>query len=51
VVSNEHGERFQQNISQMEEIQWIMRPNMLADYLFGLTMETTGEYNRQKNMK
>jgi hypothetical protein len=49
-VSEEHGERFHQDISQNEKRysrKW--SPNMVADYCCSLTWETpTGKYKRQK---
>lgn len=52
-VSDEHGERFHQQIAQMEKRysgKWT--PNMLADYCWTLKRETDpGEYKRKKTTK
>jgi len=49
-VSDEHGEMFHQDISQIGKKyggKW--SPNILADYCLNLTTVTpTGEYKRQK---
>jgi len=52
-VSDEHGERFHQDTSQVENPysgKW--SPNMLADYCWSLIRETPpGECKRQKKTK
>ena len=52
-ISDEHGERFLQDISYIEKRysgKW--SPNMLADYCCSLKMDTpTGKYKRHKKMK
>ena len=52
-VSDEHGERFYQDISEYQETysgKW--SPNMLADYCWSLIRKTlTGENKRQKKTK
>jgi hypothetical protein len=53
VVSDKHGERIPQDISQMEKrnsSKW--PPSMLADYCRTLVQETpTEEYKKQKKTK
>jgi hypothetical protein len=50
VVSEEHGEKFRNDIFQMEKRysgKWC--PDMFADYCWSLRRETpTGEYNKQR---
>jgi hypothetical protein len=52
-VSDEHGERFYQDISEYEKTcsgKW--SPNMLADYCWSLIKKKlTGENKRQKKTK
>jgi len=52
-VLDEHGERFNQDISQIEKrYSGKCSPNMLTDYCWNLVTETPiGKYKRQKNMK
>ena len=49
-VSDEHGERFHQEISQPKRYSGKWSPNMHADYCWSLVRETpTGEYKKQKS--
>jgi hypothetical protein len=52
-VLDEHGKRFNQDISQTERrYSGKCSPNMLAEYCTDLVRETpTGKYKRQKNTK
>ena len=52
-VSDEHGERFHEDISQIEKrYSGKLSPNMSADYCWNLIREgPTGELKRQKKMK
>jgi hypothetical protein len=47
-VSDEHGERFHQDIATMEQrYQGRMNASMLGDYCWFLVRETNNQYNRQ----
>jgi hypothetical protein len=52
-VSNEHGKRFYQDISQMgKKYSGKWSPNIMADYCLSLIRATpSGEYKRQEKKK
>ena len=51
-VSDEHGERFHQQISIMENrYQGNFNPNMMGDYCWFLQTETLSSFKRQKKRK
>lgn len=51
-VSNEHGERFDQNISMMEKwYQGKWEPNMLADYCWALKRDGPEKEYRKKKIQ
>ena len=51
-VSDEHGERFHQQISIMENrYQGNFNPNMMGDYCWFLQTETSSSFKQQKKRK
>ena len=51
-VSDEHGERFHQQISIMENrYQDNFNPNMMGDYCWFLQKETSSSFKQQKKRK
>ena len=51
-VSDEHGERFHQQISIMENrYQGNFNPNMMGDYCWFLQTKTSSSFKRQKKRK
>ena len=48
-VSDEHGERFHQDIATMENrYKGKCKPNMMADYCWSLKRDTSGSSHKRK---